>query len=256
MRPWVFAIVLVLGLTGSASAFDPYFLAGECETAAVFDHTWHEFGHDLTSLYVGQKPISPFALWGDKWSEATPGFQTIAKGGLLMEILVSAIDAGFEDDEPGCATSMNTIGTMAYTARMRIAPNNAGDFSPFSRAGRDLMGVSSVNSSILLEALADYRMRDSAFSPDAVAFAPSVFKPAEVEPLVVSLPPAGILATAGIGDGIPVVALAPAAEDVAAALPADVAREERAPDDDAAADHAPRDPMGGDDAGDRLWWMP
>jgi hypothetical protein len=201
MRTIALATLLIVIFAAPALAVDPYFLTGECESAALTDHAWHEFGHDLTSLYVGQKPLSPGALWGDKWSEATPGFRTIAKGGLIMEIIVSSVDAGFEDDEPSCAPAMNTIGTMAYTARMRISPNNAGDFDPFTASGRNQMGLSAVTSSILLEALEDYRMKGSLFAGEPVPFAPSVFAAAEQSEeadAVATLPFKSMMARAGV----------------------------------------------------------
>jgi hypothetical protein len=227
LRTSTLAIVVIAVLPAPARAIDPYFLAGECESAALTDHAWHEFGHDLTSLYVGQKPLNPGSLWGDKWSEATPGFRTIAKGGLLMEIIVSAVEASFEDDpEPSCAPSMNTIGTLSYTARMQIAPNNAGDFDPFSPAGRIQMGISSVTSSAFLEALAEYRMNSSLFADGAPQLAPSLFAAAEEEPdtevAAAALP--DILARAGVVHDFG----APGeegAEEVASALPREVAVE-------------------------------
>jgi hypothetical protein len=226
VRQFALAIVIVAGLAAPAHAIDPYFLAGECESAALTDHAWHEFGHDLTSLYVGQKPLSPGSLWGDKWSESTPGFRTIAKGGLIMEILVSAVEAGFEDPEPSCAPAMNTIGAMAYTARMQIAPNNAGDFDPFSTGGRVQMGVSSVTSSIFLEALADYRMNSSLFSDGVPQLAPTLFAATEEESdtEVAAAPFPDILARAGVVHEFP----APgeeSIEEVAAALPRELAVE-------------------------------
>jgi hypothetical protein len=230
------AIVLSVTLLGvtRAAAQDPFFTTGECETSAIAVHAWHEFGHDLASLAAGDSPLNLGALWGNKWGESQLGFKTIARGGLIAQLIVAAIEAGFEEPEPNCTTTMNALGAGIYAARARIAPANAGDFDPFSSSGRGQMGAGVFAASVLLDALADYRMKDTVFVPPA-PLAPSVFASTEPEPSeVATLPFRGILLHAGIVHEFASLAVAAAAPssadgeatdagDVAAALPAAVA---------------------------------
>jgi hypothetical protein len=239
MRITIIALVLIAALVCAppVHAADPFFMTGECETSAIAVHAWHEFGHDLASLASGDSPLNLGALWGNKWGESQLGFRTIAKGGLIAQLIVAAIEAGFEEPEPTCTTTMNALGAGIYAARARIAPANAGDFDPFSSTGRGQIGAGVFAASVLLDALAEYRMNDTVFVPPA-PLAPSVFASTEPEPTeIATLPFRGILLHAGIEHDFPALtAVAASTGDTAdpaspddtegeavAALPASVA---------------------------------
>jgi hypothetical protein len=210
-RPRIATLALgaLLALTAApahAIIDPPFFHAGECEYAALSVHAWHEFGHDVATLAAGDAPLSPGALWGDKWTSAHPRAPRIALGGLVAQLIVAAFDAALEEPEPSCAPAMSTVGAAAYAARSRLAPDFAGDYDPFSARGRGLVGVGSVATSILLDALAEHRVHASLFAGERPTARFVQVPLAEPEPDAVAAPAASPLILRTSGDAAPVPA--------------------------------------------------
>jgi len=149
----VLAVVILLATPSWTEAFmdDP---DDGCDLAALSLHAWHEWGHDLATVAVGDNPLRPGALWGDKWNEAQPGFQRIALGGLIAQILFTAIEASFDDSSARCLTVLNTSGTTAYGLRMVAFPTQSGDYDPFGSATRNRIAMTTVWTSVFLQELA------------------------------------------------------------------------------------------------------
>ena len=128
--------------------------ASFCPSGLVVTHYGHELGHDVAAVLHGQTPPNAFAVAGDKWSETQPGFERIARAGLVAQTWLAAVAL-----EP-CTARGNTTIQAIYLARSSFDSDTAeaagadrlGDYRPIHNKGA--FGWAGVLTGVALEGLA------------------------------------------------------------------------------------------------------
>jgi len=181
MKITIAAFAMALGFVASgASPADAQWTLddGKC-TAGLFQaYAGHEFSHDLAATAVGDKPLRPGALWGDKWTDTQKNFKHIALSGLIGQLWVAAIATGSSYDiQSRCAVHGNTLISTYYAIRAKQVSgdpedfaNNAGDYAAFSVNDRRKIAATTTGTAFFLEMVSESIAADDAWHREHGSF--------------------------------------------------------------------------------------
>jgi len=129
--------------------------ADSCLTFGIAEtYITHEWGHDIASVAVGENPMRPFALWGDKWGEQQKDFRKIALGGFVSQFWRTAVEIGLNSNSGQCAADGNRIMTYFYTAKLSLTPRG-GDYDIFSEVDKNKIAFINVGGAFVLKSLSE-----------------------------------------------------------------------------------------------------
>jgi hypothetical protein len=166
MKSTIAAFAMALGIVISGASPAEAQLTpddGKCTAGFFQAYTGHEFSHDLAAAAVGDHPLRPGALWGDKWTDTQRHFKHIALGGLIGQLWTAAVATSSSyDTQSRCAVHGNTLISVYYAIRAKRLsddPGNyaahAGDYAAFSVDERRKITATTMGAAFFLEMTSD-----------------------------------------------------------------------------------------------------
>lgn len=144
---------------------------GRCTGGLFQAYAGHEFSHDLAAVAVGEHPLKPGALWGDKWTDTQRHFKHVALGGLIGQLWIAAAAAGSSyDTQSRCAVHGNTLISAYYAIRAKQVSgtpedfaDHAGDYAAFELDDRRKITATTMGAAFFLEMVSESIAADDAW---------------------------------------------------------------------------------------------